>query len=244
MSQKRYFITFGGPTENYHNAVKRICKEAQDLRVFHEVIGKTDLDLKNDKDFWDKQSKFIENNKRGYGYWLWKSYIVLSQLEKMNDNDILLYCDSGCHLNPNGLRRLVEYIKMVNNSEYGILSFQMEHLEHTWTKNDLFVEMNIPDEHKISGQHIATIFFVRKTENTVNLFKEYYNYVSNYHLLDDTPSITLNHSSFREHRHDQSILSLLFKKYGTVTLADETYFKNWQIDGIKFPIWATRYRNG
>ncbi len=244
MSQKRYFITFGGPTYNYHNAVKRICKEAQDLKIFHEIIGKTDLDLKNDKEFWDKHGSFIENNNRGYGYWVWKSYIVLRQLEKMNNNDILLYCDSGCHLNPNGLRRLVEYIKMVNDSEYGILSFQMEYLEHTWTKNDLFVEMNTPDEHKISGQHVGGIFILKKTERIINLFKECYKYVSNYHLVDNSPSITPNHSSFIEHRHDQSILSLLFKKYGTVALPDETYFADWQKDGIKFPIWAIRNRNG
>ncbi len=244
MSQKRYFITFGGPTVNFHNAVKRICKEAEDLRVFHEVIGKTDIDIKNDKEFWDKHGNFIENNKRGYGYWLWKSYIVLKQLEKINDNDILLYCDSGCHFNPKGLLRMIEYIKMINESELGVLSFQMEHLEYIWTKNDVFVELNTPEEHKKNGQHIATTFIIRKTEKSMSLFQEYYNCVSKYNLINDVPSITPNHSSFREHRHDQSILSLLFKKYGTITLTDETYFENWQKDGIKFPIWAVRYRNG
>jgi hypothetical protein len=244
MPQKRYFITFGGPTRNFHNAVNRICKEAINLRFFHEVIGKTDLNLKNDKIFWNKHQNFIENNQRGYGYWIWKSYIVLAQLKKMNDNDILLYCDAGCHLNPNGLLRMTEYIKMINDNESGLLSFQMDHLEHTWTKNDIFVELNTPVEHKISGQYVASTFFIRKTDKSMNLFKELYYYKSKYHLIDDTPSITNNHNSFKENRHDQSILSLLFKKYGTVTLRDETNFENWQKDGFKYPIWVTRHKKG
>ena len=35
----------------------------------------------------------------------------------------------------------------------------------------------------------------------------------NYHLIDDTPSLLENTVDFREHRHDQSIYSLLLKKY-------------------------------
>jgi hypothetical protein len=35
----------------------------------------------------------------------------------------------------------------------------------------------------------------------------------NYHLIDDTPSKSPNFTEFIEHRHDQSILSLLTKLY-------------------------------
>ena len=58
--------------------------------------------LKKDSEFWVKHGNFIENNKRGYGYWLWKSYIVKKQLELMKEGDILLYADSGCVMNMNG----------------------------------------------------------------------------------------------------------------------------------------------
>ena len=40
-----------------------------------------------------------------------------------------------------------------------------------------------------------------------------YNYACTYHNIDDTPSIIPNYPNFKEHRHDQSIFSLLTKKY-------------------------------
>jgi hypothetical protein len=55
----------------------------------------------------------------------------------MDENDILVYADGGCKLNPNGLKRLNEYFDIVNKSPYGILSFQLNHLEKNWTKKDL-----------------------------------------------------------------------------------------------------------
>ena len=39
----------------------------------------TDEHLKIDKLFWENHGKIIENNSRGYGYWLWKPYIVKKQ---------------------------------------------------------------------------------------------------------------------------------------------------------------------
>ena len=84
LKNKKVFLTFGGPTVNYHNAVKRISKEAQDLKFFDEIISLTDLDLKKDTVFWKQHGKFLENNKRGYGYWLWKSYLIKKTLEKLN----------------------------------------------------------------------------------------------------------------------------------------------------------------
>ena len=43
-----------------------------------------------DTDFYEKHKNFINNNKRGYGYWIWKSYIVYKNLQKMNNGDILI----------------------------------------------------------------------------------------------------------------------------------------------------------
>jgi hypothetical protein len=47
----------------------------------------------------------------------------------------------------------------------------------------------------------------------MNFVNEWYILGCNYHLIDDTNSITDNDSEFVDHRHDQSIFSLLIKKY-------------------------------
>ena len=64
--------------------------------------------------------------------------------------------------------------------------------------------------------------------------KEYYEIGSqNYHFIDDSPSIYINFSCFVEHRHDQSIFSLLTKKYNLFSeysLNDEGYIPMDAID--------------
>jgi len=68
------------------------------------------------------------------------------------------------------------------------------------------------------------------------MFKVWYETCCNYHLLNDEPSISKNYEEFIEHRHDQSIFSIIRKKFNTYYIEDETY-----PIGIKeFPIWATR----
>ena len=107
--QTKTFLTFGGPSSNYHSAVNRICTQASEFNVFDNIVGATDHHIKDDNEFYNKHGRFLEENSRGYGYWLWKSYLVKKQLEKMNENDILVYADSGCVLNINGKKRLYEY---------------------------------------------------------------------------------------------------------------------------------------
>jgi len=66
--------------------------------MFNKIISYNDKDLNNDEEFWKKHGNFIENNKRGNGYWIWKPYIIMKNLDLMNDNDILLYLDCGCEV--------------------------------------------------------------------------------------------------------------------------------------------------
>ena len=236
------FLTFGGPTQDFYNAVNRICNEASTFNIFDNIIGKTDIDLKTDEDFWSKHGSFLQSNRRGYGYWLWKSYLVKKQLETMNDNDILVYADAGCTLNILGKPRLQEYIQLANHDS-GIVSFQMTYLEHRWTKMDVFEYLNAKDN--IDTGHIAaTAFILRKCSSSVNLVDQWYNTCCNYDLINDSKSRALNHPAFSDHRHDQSIWSILNKKYMTYIIPDETWFTDFHKDGINFPIWATRKRYG
>lgn len=222
-NQKITFITFGGPTENFHKRVKEISRQAESFNLFNNIIGFTEKDLQNDKNFWNKHGNFIENNKRGYGYWLWKSYIILKTLNEVNNNDIILYCDTGCHLIQEEKSKLLEYIDILNKSKYGILSFEMGWPEKQWNKCDVltyFNGNNKIDIEKIknSGQHHATFMLIKKNDHSINLINKWYELCSNYHFIDDSPSVEKNDETFDEHRHDQSIFSLLVKTYGSAVL--------------------------
>jgi hypothetical protein len=57
----------------------------------------------------------------------------------------------------------------------------------------------------------ANLFLVCK--ETRLLVNEWYEISSYYHNIDDSASVMRNFNCFIEHRHDQSIFSLLTKKY-------------------------------
>jgi hypothetical protein len=237
------FMSFAN--ELYSSNLQRLKKEAEIINIFNNIITYTDKDLIDDPIFWNKHSDFILNNYRGYGYWIWKPYLTLKTLEIMNENDILVYCDAGCELNSEGINRLNEYINIVENNEYANISFELSHKEKSWTKMDIFnfFNININDNNDIdkyvnSKQLIAGIFILKKCKLTSFIIEEWYRIACNYNLINDTPSILPNDESFIENRHDQSIFSLLRKKYGTITINDETNRHIWSYDEYKkFPIY-------
>jgi hypothetical protein len=249
-SAKYHFITFGGNTQRYHNAVMRICKQAPLLRIFDTIKGYTEKYLQQDTDFWKKHHHFIENNPRGYGYWIWKSYIVKKRLEEIDDNDVIVYVDAGCELNVNGSSRMYEYIQKTNETDTGIVGFQMPGLnEKTWTKMDVLTRLNAT-EFADTPQIFSTAIIIRKCAKSVEIMNEWYKTCSEYSMITDAPSTVPNHPSFRDHRHDQSVLSILLKKHKCQLFNDETYFYDeinkvhkWFTHGIRYPIWTLRNRN-
>ena len=125
-SKKRVFITFGGPTESYHKRVEQLCDQVKSLNYFTDVIPHTEKNL--DQEFWKKHAKFMNQQKnqiRGFGYWLWKPYIIMKRLAELNDGDFLVYTDVGCVFNPDGLPRLREYESMLDSNDFGLISFQL-----------------------------------------------------------------------------------------------------------------------
>jgi hypothetical protein len=241
--QYKKFITFGGPTENYHNSVTRICEEAKNLDYFDEIKGFTEYDLKNNRIFWEKHKNFIENNSRGYGYWVWKPYLIKKALEGLKHNDILIYCDAGCQINNNGKQRLKEYIDMLNSNKqnHGLISFQLEFKELQYTKKSIFDNFQSNEYEKNMLQCLGGIIIIKKNKHSKNIINEWNKNCKKYNLIND--EIQNEDKDFVENRNDQSILSVLVNKHGSIKLQDETYFSpNWETDGYCYPFWAKRIK--
>jgi hypothetical protein len=214
---KKYFLTFGGGGKNYIDATIRLSNQINKLELFDSIIIKTDKDLQQDSEFWNKHGNFISNNKRGYGYWLWKPYIILKTMEQMEDGDILLYLDCGCEVD---YRKKKEFLSLFDQvkKDYiiGTHGLHPGWFEREWNKKDLLIHMDMLNNDIINSVHRqgGTNMFL-KSDKTFNLVKEWYQIAcsDNYHYIDDSPSREPNLPSFKEHRHDQSIFSLLTKKY-------------------------------
>jgi glutaredoxin-related protein len=241
---KIYFISFGS-THKYSNSINRIKQQAINMNIFNEIFIYTEKDF--DKDFLNKHSEFIKTSKKGYGYWLWKSYFTRKTLNIMDDGDILIYADAGCSLvnTPTAIKRLQQYITLCNRLENANISFQMCFPEKTYSKMDLFHKLDVYNDNMLnSGQLVGGIFILKKCPKTIKLIDEYYELSQDYHLIDDSPSTIPNDSEFIDNRHDQSLFSILRKKHGTILIPDETWFPDFRDSKVlNFPILATRIRN-
>jgi hypothetical protein len=246
---KIYFLTFGGPSDNYRDAVKRIHNQADEFNIFSKIYSFTEKDLIEDTEFFNKHSNFILNNSRGYGYWLWKPYLIKKTLEKMEMDDILLFLDCGCELNINGKNRMQHFINLVQSKK--IIGSAACSSDYTYTKMDLIKHLNMDNNIELLKKpHMqAGCVLMQKCDIIVNLYNEIYEIASNnYNLIDDSPSIETNYKEFIEHRHDQSIFNLLVKKYNLLNYdLDPTDFghpNQYLQSGITYPIWTCRNRTG
>ena len=232
-TQKRVFMSFGN--KKYKNSLQRIGQEAKDINYFDSILLFSEIDLQQDKEFWNQHGSFLLKHSRGYGYWVWKSYLIKKVLQGLNENDILIYVDAGCTINKHGRKRLHEYDAILQNSLFGILSFQLQFTESQYTKR-LTLERLSGDPNAL--QCISGVILMRKCFHSLFIISLWEAAGSVYELVDDT--ITKEeHPEFIEHRHDQSCLSILLNKHGSEFLLDETYSKNMG-DLSLFPFHATR----
>jgi hypothetical protein len=109
----KIFLSFGSDNNNERQHIDHVINLAEQIKqidIFDDINVYIGEHLQKDKSFWEQHGEFIKNNKRGYGYMLWKPYIIKKTMEHMKDGDILLYLDCGCELNNNKKDELLNSI--------------------------------------------------------------------------------------------------------------------------------------
>lgn len=258
-------LTYFGDN-NFSIGKNRIKIQAENFEVFKSIQEFDDTILEN-IDYFNIVNQIKDSNqqipKRGMGYWIWKPYIVLKALENIPNNDVLLYVDCGCELNKNGFEKLSEYYQECFDTEGVFFTLNLPEIQ--WTKMDTYRHIiGDDDRYLMTRQIMATSFFVKNTPMIKELIQRWIDFgiEKNGHYINDDSSVETNHEIFREHRHDQSIFSLLLKKkskeHDFTFYEDDTYetiwnaagmsgvpvgreqAKVWNTYGREYPIWATR----
>jgi hypothetical protein len=221
---KKYLLIYG--TSNYNGSINSLIKSSNDY--FDTVLryGPDDID----RDFFE-QNKPILTQERGAGYWLWKSYFLHKTLTEINDGDVVFYVDAGNIFlqNPNFL-----YEKLEENN--GVILFDnrdgMRNGESAQNfiscKKDSFVLMGCDTEEYIYGKHLnASYQIYQKNQFTLDFLSEYLSFSQNIEIITDTPNKHgENYEGYYDHRHDQSILSLLAIKHKINPLVDPSEWGN------------------
>lgn len=173
-----------------------------------------------DKQFIEKNDKILSSGEgRRRGYYLWKPYFVNKALLGLKQGDYLIYLDSAGFYYRSNVAPIISYMGRKNIDMVG--SRRNGYLEKHWTKRDVFVYMKC-DVQKYTNQVQAMggCFILKKTERTQKIIQEWLQYAQDYRIISDAPNTCGldNYEGFVENRHDQSILSILMKKYDIVNI--------------------------
>lgn len=218
-------------------SARRLARQAAAMRVYDRVMIMDERDL--DPAFRARYRHRLRRGIRGFGYWVWKPEVLRHVMATCADGDLLHYVDIGCHLHAPGRARLEEYFALAASSAVGILGFALVlpegHVagrwhghppsaltERYWTKGDLLDHLGVRHRTDIvdTPQVIATQFIMRCGPTTRAFVRSWGAvWAHDFTLADDTPSRSENLHGFVEHRHDQSIFSILCKLGGVPTLS-------------------------
>jgi hypothetical protein len=205
-------------------SINRYLLQAKEMNIYNKIKVYKEDDLpknitKQINDF------FTLNQKRLYGYACWKAFVIKDFLKSVPKNSIVQYSDIGCHFNINGKERLYEYIEICKKKN--ILGFQyykpdlnfnqnfsyQNYIEKNFTKKKLLEYLKVENNESFlnSTQFWSGTVFFKNNEFSLNFLSQWERLSSISYLIDDSLFDEKNDARFVEHRHDQSIFSLLCK---------------------------------
>lgn len=170
-----------------------------------------------------KKNASILNQDRGNGFWLWKPYIIRKTLDSLQQNDYLIYLDSGAFYINN-----VQYlIKAMEKEMQDIMAFELPFKERHYSKRDVFISMGCDEpRYTDTNQRMATMIIIKKTNWTQCFINEWLQFAQLEDIITDAKNHMgqYNYNGFVDNRHDQSIFSVLSKKYKIKAFRDPSQY--------------------
>ena len=211
-------------TENFRVAQQFNTKTAFKIGGFDRVFNASP-DLIDGQ--FKVQHESILSQAKGAGYWLWKPYFILQALYQLQDGDVVMYADAASHF----IRSANPLLELSVTYKQDIIPFELDLIESAWTKRDAFVYMNADGMgFQETRQFLASFIVIRKSAFSMRFMAEYLEYCSNPKILTDQDNLCglPNYPGFSAHRHDQSVFSLLCKKYQLQGFRDPSQWGNSQ----------------
>lgn len=170
-------------------------------------------------------NKEILDNPRGGGYYLWKPYVFYRGYQELQDGDYLIYTDAGS-VYVDKIQKLIDCMEK-EQVNLMLFSLQNEMLERKYTKRDAFILTGC-DEEKYANtpQSIGGYMVCKKSPEVEDFFQEVLSYAQDIRIISDNPNTMGkdNYPGFIDHRHDQSVISLISKKRGIKKFRDPSQY--------------------
>lgn len=164
---------------------------------------------------------FQSGGTRRKGCYLWKPYFINKALSSLENGDFLVYMDCAGGYYRSSVKDITAYMSCNNINVIG--SRRYRYVEKHWTKRDAFVYMDCDrQEYTEQYQCYAGILILRKSIESQKIMDEWLTCAQDYRIITDAPNTCglENYDGFKEHRYDQSILSLLMKKHNVAIIEE------------------------
>ena len=180
-----------------------------------------------------KENESLLSQSRGVGYWAWKPYLIQHALQFGPNGDTVIYADAGIEF----IAPVQHIIERMGHDEpqddVWLFGNNWEHAH--WCKRDTADKIyparrSLPSPKTESGKLLelvsqwgrfgkqcqASVIFFRVSDYSRAFVAEWLKWClhDGGRLIDDSPSVLPNHPEFREHRHDQAILTTLAYREG------------------------------
>ncbi len=212
MSKKLFFVTYAD--ENYKAQQERLYNEAVESKQFHCILPFT-REMMMKTNFYEKNKALLDEAPIGQdgrvkpSFFAWKPWVILSALERMDFGDVLLYIDCGDTLNET---ETLEKFLFEKTQNIDIILTDGAFPNKQYTRRDCFVLCGANSEKYYDAIQVeAGIIVVKKTAQSLSIINDWLKYACDRRIIsDDANTCDLeNFPEFKEHRWDQSILSIL-----------------------------------
>lgn len=245
---KWIFITAGLGSSAYNLAAKRLADEFAQFELDVEIQVLTEKNLSKLCPSFENYSRNLQISKtKGYGYWYWKAELVFRAFQAESSRAVgVIWLDSGSEIFASRWTkaRLVQMLKLA--SEQGVLTYALNTKEDNYTKVEA-IEYFGAEINGNSDIQFQANFFMLHGRLGKKIATEWFEIISRYpELLND--ATRRSSPGFVEHRHDQSIFSMVCKRNGVLpAISPPPTARNGIKSVVKAalsPIWISRNRSG
>jgi hypothetical protein len=157
----------------------------------------------------------VLDSPRGAGYWAWKPYIVLAAFDAVPEGGYVVYCDCGRgdgYLFRQSVAPLIRWCEATGSGALPGVHVPGHGRNAAWTKRDCFVRMGCDGEAFWNAPQVQATFSVWRRDARNRAFLErWLAFCTDRAIVSDDANVCglENLPDFREHRHDQSVLTNL-----------------------------------
>ena len=207
-------------TSKFYLSAFRLCRSAWGRGVDRFRLW-TPRDLPAD---FRRGHKHILRQKRGAGYWLWKPFIILQTMREAAEGDVVIYSDARMEI----LGDLSPLVEIALRNKIVLFSSCL-FLQKEWTKRDAFVLLDADAPRYWDVKQLMAGFMVlQNSARTREFVAKWLAAMSDERVLTDAPNRAglPNFPGFRDHRHDQSVLTILATRENIDIFRDPAYKRN------------------